>query len=364
MQTAPLLTSMLCLVGWLCPALADAPAIADAPADDAVLTTIAFGSCAYQDEPQPIWRTIARHDPDLFLFIGDNVYGDLVKRNRATAKDLRAAYATLGQHEDFTAFRAAVPMLATWDDHDYGLNDAGAELPFKQEAQQAFHDFFATPADDPRREREGIYHAVTFGPEGKRVQVILLDTRYFRSPLRRGRMHGKRAWVPDDSPDKTLLGEAQWAWLETPLREPAEVRLVVSSIQVVDEEHRFEKWANLPRQRKRLFDLIAETEARGVVFLSGDRHLTELSIDADAGPYPMVDLTSSGLTQGNEGEVDEPNRHRVGKAIRKTNFGLVHIDWAGEAPTLRLETRDDDDAVLVQHAVDVADLRPGRAADE
>jgi alkaline phosphatase D len=166
-------------------------------------------------------------------------------------------------------------VLATWDDHDYGANDAGAEYPKKRESQQVFLDFFGVPKDHPRRKQEGVYNAHVFGPPGKRVQVILLDGRYFRSPLKKGYQPGEPGegrrgkYSPNTDPDATMLGEAQWRWLAEQLKVPAEVRLIGSGIQVVADEHGSETWGNFPNERRRLFRLIRDSKASGVVLLSG-----------------------------------------------------------------------------------------------
>jgi alkaline phosphatase D len=167
------------------------------------------------------------------------------------------AYGQAAKIQDLATLRATVPHLATWDDHDYGKNDAGADFAGKVQAQQLFLQFWDVPPGDPRAGREGVYHAETFGPEGQRVQVILLDTRYFRSPLRPTDQRdapGKERYLPDDDPAKTMLGDTQWAWLAERLREPAELRVIVSSIQVLAEGHGWERWGNLPRERQRLFN--------------------------------------------------------------------------------------------------------------
>ena len=138
-----------------------------------------------------------------------------------------------------------------------------------------------------------------FGPDGKRVQMIMLDTRYFRSKLKRkpGPRNPSDPYEGNPDPTTTILGADQWRWLGEQLRVPAELRLLVSSIQVVTEDHGFEKWMNFPHERERLFTLIRETGAEGVIILSGDRHLAELSMmDAQVG-YPIYDLTSSGFNQ-------------------------------------------------------------------
>ncbi len=318
------------------------------------LSRIAFGSCIRQNRPQPIWSAVAEASPQTLLLLGDNVYADT--RNMRVMWD---KYRELDSVPGFRDLRARVPLQGIWDDHDYGENDAGAEYPRKAESQQIFLDFMRVPPSSPRRDREGIYHAEVFGPPGRRVQILLLDTRYFRSPLKRD---GK-ACVPDPDPDKTLLGEAQWEWLEAQLREPAEVRLVVSSIQVVAEDHRFEKWANFPLERQRLFEAIRLADASGVVFLSGDRHLAELSVMDGGVGYPLFDLTSSSLNASNkEWRPYESNRHRVATLNQGDNFGWIGIDWEARDPEIALEIRDVQGRVALRRAVKLSWLQAGKGA--
>lgn len=329
-----------------------------AAADDQLLTRIALGSCARQNSPQPIWGTIVAAGPDLFLFLGDNIYGDSRDMNV-----LRSKYAQLDAKPGFQTLRATCPILAIWDDHDYGADDAGAEYPMKVESQKLFLDFFKEPAGSPRRQREGIYDAKTFGPAGQRVQIILLDTRYFRGPLKsKPRVPGKGTrYLPNPDPSVTLLGEAQWKWLEGQLQAPAEVRIIASSIQVVSEEHDSEKWMNLPHERERLYRLIRDTGTRGVLFVSGDVHRGEISaMDGGVG-YPLYDLTASGMTEATVAKVKFgawPNRHRIGTVDWATNFGVIEFDWNRKDPLIRLQIRDDTGDVCLQKKVPLSELRP------
>jgi alkaline phosphatase D len=161
----------------LCILCSTTSSFADKPA---VLSRIAFGSCAKQDRPQPIWEAVVESQPQLFLMIGDNIYGDTDDMELLWKK-----YQMLDAQPGFQKLRATCPVMGTWDDHDYGVNDGGVEFPKKRESQQLCLDFFQVPKDSPRRQREGVYHAEVFGPPGKRVQIILTDSRYFRSPLKR-----------------------------------------------------------------------------------------------------------------------------------------------------------------------------------
>ncbi len=353
--------SRLCLLAVLLVANAF-PLAAEEP-----LSRIAFGSCANESRPQPIWEAINELKPQLFIFTGDNVYAD-----SADPVKLRKSYEQLAAIPGFAQLRESVPVIGTWDDHDYGKNDAGAEFEGKQAAKDAFMEFFGTPEDSRLRERGGVYDAKIYGPEGKRVQVILLDTRWFRGPLHKmskeelkaaraesGKTVGR--YLPDEDSDSTMLGEEQWAWLKEQLQKPAELRLLVSSIQVLALDHGWEKWGNLPKERKKLLDLIRD-HATNVVILSGDRHSSDISMlppETDGGPfYPIYDVTSSGLNQ--TGLPDEPNRFRVGgdSVYNEPNFGWIAIDWAQEDPTIKLEIRDLEGKVVREVQTTLNGLKP------
>jgi alkaline phosphatase D len=316
------------------------------------LSRIGFGSCLRQDKEQPIWTPLLATKPELFLFLGDNIYADT-----RDIEVMRKKYKEQAAKEGFQALKALCPLLGTWDDHDYGEDDAGASYPLKKEAQEAFLDFFGVPKDSPRRKQEGIYDAQVFGPEGKRVQVIMLDMRYFRSDLKPGSRRGTYLPLTDD-PKATLLGETQWKWLEEQLKVPAEVRLIGSSVQFVPEDHPFEKWGNIPHERDRFLKLLASTKANGVLILSGDRHLAELSmLDTGVG-YPLYDLTSSGMNQGNKRfRKIEPNRHRLAIQDVGDNFGMVRIDWTKDDPILSLEIYDVEGDVTIRQKVPLSRLQ-------
>ena len=290
------------------------------------LSRIAFGSCADQAKPQPIWDAILAYRPELFIFAGDNVYGDF---NTPDAANLKRAYEMAEGIAGYNRLRDNISHLAVWDDHDYGINDGGGDFPHKAIAKELFLNFWKVPAGDIRRTREGIYDSRIIGPPGMRVQVILLDLRWFRSPLkvtdRRG-APGKERYLPDPDPAKTMLGPAQWTWLAGELRQPAELRLIVSSTQVLAEGHGWERWGNMPLERQKLIDTIRDSGAKGVVLLSGDRHVGALYREAPAGLYPLYELTSSGLNMV-YWAAKEPGPNRVGALYAAANFGVVDIDW-------------------------------------
>lgn len=307
------------------------------------LTRIAFGSCNHQSAPQHMWAQIAAQNPQLFLMIGDNVYGDNGWDADAGLESLRKSYALQATHPEFTGFRAKFPMLATWDDHDFGLNDAGASFPMRRWAEELFETFWAS--SEAVKSRPGVYDSIITGPEGKRVQVILLDTRFFRSDLKRAAWTKDRpplgSYLPDYDLDKTMLGEEQWAWLEAELAKPADLRIVVSSIQVITEAHQFEAWATMPVERNRLLETLSKRRASGLVILSGDRHAGGIYKATHKGET-MWELTSSSLNLafGNDNDrstAREPDGSRVSKFFSEENYGLVDIDWKAKALTMTLK---------------------------
>lgn len=334
-----------------------------APLDESeTLTRIIFASCAHQNEDQSIWDVLVAADPDLTLFIGDNVYGDVYSKDPALP-ELKTAYMRLAQSEPFSRARAAAPMLTVWDDHDYGLNDAGAEFVYREEAEELFNYVWAV--DDARASRPGVYDSWIIGEGGRRVQVIMLDTRYFRSPLKASDKRGapgKERYIPDPDPAKTMLGEAQWAWLAEELEKPAELRLLVSSVQIIADGHGWEAWKMLPTERQRLYDVIAASDAHGVVLLTGDRHAAALYRKEGVGDYPLFEATSSslnlpasGFRRPGEEPYMEPGPNRLGPMYQEANFGLIEIDWLGGAVDISI--RDGAGVSVLSEQLALDDLR-------
>lgn len=304
-------------------------------------TVIAFGSCGHESDPQPVLKLAAELHPDFFIFLGDNIYGDTYDM-----EVLKAKYAMLAAKPEFQALKKSTKLLATWDDHDYGDNDSGRHYPFKLQSKNIFLDFFEVPASSSRRKHEGIYSSEYYRYGKKTLQVILLDTRTFRDNLRKynGEMQKEDRYFyqldyyPYDTPDSTLLGVAQWQWLEAELSRPADVRIICSSTQFGIEFNGYEAWANFPHEQQKMLDIIQRTKAEGVIFLSGDVHYSEISRMESAGMYPIYDFTASGITS--TWHFATPNKNRIEGPVMDNHFGLVTIDWTRRDPLIRLETID------------------------
>ena len=278
---------------------------------------------------------VVKNKPGLFIYLGDNIYGDTMDMNVLSAK-----YGKLAAKKEFQNLRSNVPVLSVWDDHDYGWNDAGKEYKFKEESKEIFMDFWKVPQDSPRRKHKGIYGSHKFTGHGKTLQVIMLDTRTFRDPLMKSSKKPpyKNDYQPDPSDSKTLLGEEQWKWLEGVLNEPADMRIICSSIQFGHEYNGWESWTNLPKQQEKMIGLIKKTKANGCVFISGDVHWAEISKREFDDQYSLYDVTASGLTE--DWHNVEPNKFRVGQPYRNNHFGMLQVDWEQEDPNITMKIID------------------------
>lgn len=350
-------------------ALAAMPGAEASPRADAVssasLSRIAFGACAKESKEQPIWDAVIAAKPDLFIFLGDNIYADT-----RDPEVMRAKYAQLAERPGFRKLKETTPILAIWDDHDYGEDDAGADYPMKEESRRQFCDFWGESVSSPRRSRDGIYASYIFGPKGRRVQVILPDLRWNRTPIRKidlgsltyndwakalaaegAEVPGPYERIPDA--DATMIGEAQWRWLEEQFAEPADVRIFGSSLQVIADFPGWEAWINYATDHQRLFETIRRQRAEGLVCISGDTHYGEISLLDVNTPYPIWDATSSGLTE--VWPVTPPNSRRIGEVWRDRNFGLIDIVW--KRRSLLLAIRDEVGAERLRQTVDLDSLR-------
>ncbi|MEM8617158.1 MAG: alkaline phosphatase D family protein [Pseudomonadota bacterium] len=343
-------------------ALPQAPVGKSLPTSDTVISEILVGSCLDEEKgPSAALQAIAGEGADLFLMVGDNVYGDRDGRsyvnNQPDLDEMRQSFADLGARRDFQAVRASTPMMVAWDDHDYGANDAGKEFPFRNLAERV-HEVFWGLEDQDVGQWPGTYYARSFGPKGQRVQVIMLDTRYFRSgltPTDDWGAKGKERYLPAAGGSmQDMLGAAQWTWLENQLREPADIRILASSIQIMPTVHGWEAWSTMPDERQRLFDLIKSTGATGVVFASGDRHTGFIYEDGDLLPYEAHELTSSSLNVSFSRESEEMDARQIGAGVAIENYGAIEIDWPGQRVHLKL--KDNTGQTVRQNTLAFADI--------
>jgi len=300
----------------------------------ATIKEIAFASSANQDMAQAIWKTILDNHPDIFLFMGDNI--DATKPEH---KSMMEQYHKLDHIPEYRATREKIPFLATWDDLDFGQEHGGADFSGKETSKKVFLNYWTYVRDSLAMGQSGIYHAKIIGPKKKQVQFIMLDTRSFRSPLRKLEdANGNVSFTPNDDAKATVLGEEQWIWLEEQLRRPAQLRFIVSSIPLIATDHGIEKWANFPKERQRFFDLLKKTGARNVVVFSGDRHQGSIAKTSLKDWGTLYDVTASPINE--PVATAEEDSSFEGKAYAGENFGLAQIDWHDKKMNLQIRDKD------------------------
>lgn len=272
--------------------------------------TLVFGSCNNAKKAS-IWADIERQSrPDGLILLGDTMYADHRKLGKFYAtneSNLRLQYNLLLENRDFmslvNSFGGIRSLSATFDDHDYGINNGDKTFPLRNYSQECFWDFLAEPKDSLRRMQSGVYSSKTVtlseALHSFTYKIILLDSRSNKDP------HGT------DNGD--FLGQEQWKWLESELADPVpNLILLGSSIQVLPDDKLLEEtWAEFPQMRQRLLTMVANAAAPNVVFLSGDIHTGEILqhkcawVDSSSNEQAVVggteqfrlfEFTSSGLS--------------------------------------------------------------------
>ena len=363
----------------------------------APLSRFSFGSCNRQDKPQPLWQSMIDKRPQLFFFIGDTVYADhhlpgvQFIRWGAQPDSIAATFAAQKQRADYQRLRDELGVLAVWDDHDYGENDGNINTPHKAITQQLFLDFLDELPTDVRRTRRGLYTSYTFGPRGQRVKLVLLDVRYWQSVTEDDMLGAEQwAWLAEEL-DYTYAASATHSekegtmeWDENGKRVRPDLLVIASSIQFAAQNRRLgEAWRNFPRSRYRLLSLIAQSGLQvPLLFLSGDVHYGEYfrtdictNTSTSITVYPVVDVTSSGLTHSNGRSLplpfaitqpvmrwlfNKPNdrgRHTAAsegedKLCTDLNYGLVDIDWQQRQLTIEILGLGNTRCMLVTHTFD------------
>lgn len=294
--------------------------------------TIAFGSCNKQNVKNELWDDVLNQNPDLWIWGGDNIYADT-----DDMAILKAEYDKQLKDENYKQLVETTKIIGTWDDHDYGLNDGGKEFKMKKESQKEFLDFMGVSQNDERRQREGVYHTEDIKTSKGTIKILVLDTRYFRSLLVKD-TETKKRYKPNTDESSTILGEVQWQWLIDELNtSKADFNIIVGSIQFLSIEHGFETWGNFPHELERLQNIITSSKAKGVLLLSGDRHISEFSKvvipDLD---YPLIDFTSSGLTHSYSNFTSEPNKNRVGEVVSVKSYGVLKFNFKARKITMKM----------------------------
>jgi len=319
--------------------------------------TVAIGSCFFANEPKSdrpgkpygsdpgIFRRMAAAKPDVMIWLGDNVY--LREPDFGSVAAMKRRYALAREEPALQPLLGTARHYATWDDHDFGPNDALWINRFALESLDIFKQYWVNPTYGARG-IPGVFGQFSWGD----VDFFLLDDRFYRTPER----------LPD-GPDKTMLGQAQLRWLQHSLYySRAPFKVVVNGSQVLNANSVNESFAHYPDQ-KTLLDFIVKNRIRGVLFLSGDRHETELLRVTPDGFYTLYDFTSSPLTAGLTNPMPKPEENnplRVpGTLVNdQHNFGMLRFSGSCNERKVDLEAYDRGGKRRWRHTIRGSDLMP------
>jgi len=295
--------------------------------------TIKFGlgSCLDQNYPQPIWTSIEKEKLNYFVFLGDNVYGDL-----PSGSLIKMKYAYKKQRSILPEFLDQMEVYPIWDDHDFGINDGGGDYKLKKNAKKMFLEFWEIPKNDIRRKREGIYFSDEKIFYDKKFKLIFLDTRYFRSKL----IKENDTYIKNE--DGTILGKEQWNWFSEELKDDFDFLIVFSSIQILAEDHRFEKWSNFPSEKNKLLDYLHEFKGK-TLLVSGDRHRGGIYTKNN-----LIEITASSLNK--PGSFDfESDKYLVGKTFPEENYGTIEISKTATKVNLKSISGELLNSITINH---------------
>jgi alkaline phosphatase D len=297
------------------------------------------GSCAYFNEPDfdrpgkpyggdsSIFETMANTPAAFHLWLGDNWYTREVDYNSVWGLNYRASRDR--SQKVLQKFMAAMPQYAIWDDHDFGPNDAGKSYILKEESRKVFQAYSLNPSYGENN--QGIYTQFSYGD----VDFFLTDDRYFRSePELEDSTDGK------PNLQKTFFGEAQLNWLENALlASKAKFKIIAVGNQVLNQFNKYESLKEYPAEYNRLLDFLDHYKISGVVFLSGDRHHSEI-ISMKRKSYPLYDITvspyTSGVSKVSGAELNNPDRI-AGTLIEDQNFASISIKTENKQRILKVD---------------------------
>jgi len=279
--------------------------------------TFGAGSCFYINDTTfdrpgkpyggeyEIIKHMVQSKPDFMLWLGDNVYlreGDYESRSGIFYRNMHTR-----SLPELQPMLASMPHYAIWDDHDYGPNDSDWTYPLKSHALEAFKKYWPS-------ESYGAGHTdgITSGFEWNDCQFFLLDNRWYRTVQKE---------------NGTILGDIQKYWFkEALLASTASFKFVAIGGQVLSDFEKYENYANYKDERQELIDFIDEHQIKNVIFLTGDRHHSEISKLTTPNGITIYDVTSSAMTSTTYDHSKEPNNFRVpGSMITERNFAVFKV---------------------------------------
>ncbi len=314
-----------------------------------------IGSCAYindslYDRPgtpyggeYEIFTAIAAQKPDFMLWLGDNVY--LREADWNSRSGILYRYTHTRSLPQLQRLWAVCPHYAIWDDHDFGPNDSDRGFWARNLTREAFSLFWANPSYGVPSAPEGITSFFEWGD----ADFFLLDGRTYRAPNKR--ITGTR----------TLFGEAQLEWLIDALKSSrATFKFVASGSQILSTSEGFENLITFPAEREHLLKRIEEEGISGVIFLTGDRHFSEISVLTLPNGQKVYDITASPLTASpfREAATRDRNSLRIPSTLTvQRNFLVLSVSGPERERKLQVSAYDAQGNLLWEHTIEARELR-------
>lgn len=319
---------------------------------DAPNVRFAIGSCAYVNEPEydrpnqtygghyEIFQSLAKAKPEFMLWLGDNAY--LREVDWSTRTGILHRYTHTRSLPELQPFWGSVHHYAIWDDHDYGVNDADRSYWGKNLTEEAFNLFWANP--NVNLTGKG---GITGTFQWSDIQFFLLDNRYHRSPN------------DDQTRPRQMFGDEQIQWLiDALVNSKATFKFVATGGQMVNDVPKYETFSTYPEEKQKLFSAIQKAGIKGVIFLTGDRHHSEISKMNREGTYPLYDITCSPLTAGPHADPSENNTYRLPNTlVGERNYSIMEVTGAKNDRVLSIKMYDTTGKELTQYQIKSSELK-------
>ena len=298
------------------------------------------GSCAYFNEPifdrpgtpygsdSVIFEAMANTQASFHLWLGDNWYTR--EADYATAWGLNYRASRDRATPVLQKFLAAMPQYAIWDDHDFGPNDANSSYVLKEPSKKIFDNYWCNPSSG--EDGKGTYTKISYGD----VDIFMLDDRYFRSA------DGLPAMIDGKpNPAKLMFGAQQMQWLENAIATSmATFKFIAIGSQVLNPLSELDCLRHFPVEYEQLLKMLERNKTNGVIFLSGDRHHSEIIKQQRAGTYTLYDVTTSAYTSGiskpSGKEINHPDRV-AGTLVEVHNFAKISVSGQKNDRTVKVE---------------------------
>jgi len=320
------------------------------PPDFRVVT----GSCAYTNEPEfdrpgkpygdgdGIFAQMAAARPDLTVWLGDNLYFREVDFDSPWG--MAARYVHSRQQPSLQALLRTGSHAAIWDDHDYGPNDSNSSFPLKDVSLELFKRYWPNPSFG-LPELPGVFTVVRQGD----AEFFMLDDRWYRDDDKNSGM------------EKVMFGAAQMRWLKNALlNSTATFKIIANGSQMLDAPETYrESWSHFKEERQGFLDWLTATKVNGVMFLSGDRHYTEMLQLPRPGTYPLHELTCSPFTAGpTDTSKMSPTPGQIpGTLVSERNFCTLDFSGPRAKRTLVIRSVASDGRELWKHSLSASAMR-------